>query len=468
MELLDRDPVQETGREKERTSDSTEFSNDSRAYNHLPHGIQAREGGALETGQNENEPLLFLEQLWIQLELWEPQPGPGLDLEIRQLQELYRQLLWDIMNSQTREQAGAYAARLNHRLLHIIDRMGDVKFPNLLFLLEKYGEKESADFLRASVLRRITGNAVSPRDVAAAREQKSNCKGEQSGSQPGPDRQDGILYSKAAGKGVGLNQRFMEQVRQEEQFRLPSSKPRGKMEAGAGFARFQEEMYSPAEIERAERFVRYINEKGNLYCNPALGARNEELLGFLMAVNMEKAQLFQRYGGVGDRLARDVHNALERFFRYQMPMIKRGLDVRMIQRMYYRVMELIQRTKAPGEGVKKGLLYAYESYLSKKYPRESNPQGRAAGFFDCGVNDASCARELKQGSKVLDEDWKEFLDSIGQNHNTLLQMMLSNCPWALLLDADRAAGNKKMPGPAVFLFIAGAVLFFLLARGLLG
>lgn len=481
MGLLDEYADQEKEKAKDRQADSAEFSNDSLAYN--------RSGK--EMSQKELE--LLLDRLWALLEAWQPQPESGLLQEIIQLKELYQLLLEKILDFYTKDQAWMQADRINRLLLHIIDTMGKAKFPNLLHLLEEYGEEERADFLRASVMEKITGKTVSPQDIAAAREREMDGKesggtrheegrshggpypGGKNRGQRGAGFPDGVLYSKGAGKGIYTNRRYMEQVWEAERFTLPSAGKNRKTEPGSGLFPFQGKLYSVSDIERGERFVRYMSEKGNLYYNPALTARNEELLGFLMAVSMEKVRIFGEYAGVGDRMVMDVDNGLERFLRHCLFKSTAGSgswgtragarpDIRLVQRMYYRVMEIIQRMKTPGKGLEKGLKYAYESFMSGKDTGEHNSPGREPGFFGgCGdLHDNG--KELKYGAKVLDEDWKEFLSSIGQDNIGFLQMALLNCPWGAAMDGEKPPENSRKPGPAVFLILAGAVAGYLLVR----
>lgn len=184
-EIPDPDNVQDKKSETERKSDSTEFSNDSHAY------VKSEE----ELRQRELE--LLLGKLWLLLKEWQPHLGKGLPQEIGQLQEIYQQLLKEILKSHTREQAAM---------------------------------------------------------------------------------QDGILYSKGPGKKVNVNQRYQEQVQEDERFRLQSPEKTRKMADSTGILRLHGDMYSITDIERAERFVQYLSEKGSLYGEPGLSAKNEELV----------------------------------------------------------------------------------------------------------------------------------------------------------------------------------------------
>lgn len=486
--------------EGSRYSDWAVLSNESLTYNR----------GEEEEAARQEELKILLETAWNFLEGWQPLPGLGLSQEIGRLGDIYRQLLQDIMKLYTQSQAEQQADRINTLLLEIIDKMGAAKFPNLLSLLEKHGEGGLDNLLRASILRQITGRTVSPQDVAAAREhrEKSAAGRMQEGSRTmetgraaasgrtaqagrtasaGKLAEDGILYQREMGKGVNRNPRYRESVREAEQFLLRfEGKEKGKaVSPGAAFFPFRGNRYTAADIERAERFLQYISREGNLYNNPQITAGNEELLGFLMAVNMTKMQIFTEYSGVGKEMAADLRGAMEQFFGYYLRRTveshqnmtesdgsRARLDVRVIQKIYYQVMELIHHLKTPGKGLERGLQYAWQVFAAKKENEEYRKYKRYrqnAGFFVNKMEDKDEIKEIRYGAAVLDKDWKEFLGSVGQSRNSLLQVMISNSPWGMLLtpEGKAEAGKEPMPAIVLLLSIAGVCLLLALAAVLL-
>lgn len=476
MELLSQEvnPENDT-KSAEKKSDSAEFSNESLAYN------RNTEEEALR--QRELERLL--DKIWEILEGWQSQPGVSLSAEIKELQDIYQKLLHDIMKFYTHDQAGMQADRMNALLLKIIDKISNIKYPNLLFLLERYGENGAGDFLQASVLRRITGKAVSPQEVAAARELVMR-KGQisrplEAGGGPGGVRgvrEDGILYGKGHGNRIHSNQRYREDVKAEEQFHLRSGQGGKCRYTVGGVQHFRGKTYTIEDIERTEPFLNYVSNKGNLYSNPGLTARNDELLGFLMAVNMVKTQIYAEYAGVSKGMAMDVQNALERLFRFYLTKSintasvhgtgirdggKDGMrpDSKAIQRMYYRVMELIHQMKTPGKGIEKGLKYAWETFISKKESgqhKENRCYQQKAGFFSNDMEYRDGAAEVKHGARILDQDWKEFLTSIRQDHNHMLQIMLYNCPWGMILEPEAGPKNLRPSSTAVMVLVGTVIL----------
>lgn len=501
-------------REEVRHSDSAELSNESLAYN--------RGEEAERTRQRELEEIF--DKVWRLLEEWQAHPGLGLSQELKELSQIYQQLLRDILKLYTQSQAEMQADRINSLLLDIIDKLGSSKFPNLMYLFEKYGERGAEDILRAVVLRRITGRTVSPRDIEAARGHRDivgrqnygkQGYGKQGYGQQGFGRQitdrqtygrqgdagttsrasdgghralsasgagadDGILYHRGKGNRVDTNLRYRESVREAEQFRFHPGGRHGAIgHPGAAPISFQGKGYTIADIERAERFLRHISQTGNLYANPGITAENEELLGYLMAVNMTKVQIFTEKSGVGKELAVDVRNALERLFRFYLGKTmethqscggetgeRARLDSRLIQRIYYQVMELVHRMKTPGKGLEKGLQYVWELFSSKKENEEYKKYKRYrpnAGFFTAKSEEKDAIRELRYGAEILDKDWRDFLTSIGQSQNTHLQVMLSKSPWGILLEPEGKDANRNTAGPAIVVFLAVAGVCLLLA-----
>lgn len=467
----------------ETTIDSAELSNDSLSYN------RDKEDEALRQAELDR---LFSE-VWDILEGWQSGPGISLDQELQKLKDIYQQLLQDIMKFYTRGQIGIQADRINGLLLEIIEKMGSSKFPNLLFLLDTYGKDAAGDFLRASILQKATGRTVSPKEVAALKAQGGHRQPSTRTGRPGAANvryglsgEDGILYDKGRGNRVNANQRYREHVQEEELFRFQSEDRfrQGHTENGIiknGPFRLSKQNYSVPDIEIAERFLHYFNEQGNLYCHPELTAENEEFLGFLMAATMMKVRIFTDYSGIGKGMATDVRIALERLFQYQLEKnletVQRNTqgsreraipDKNRIYRMYYRIMEIIQRSKAPGKGLAKGLQYAWEAFTaSKENPeyQECSRYQQNAGFFTREMVENDKRNDLKNGTKLLDRDWQEFLASIGQDQNSLLQIALSNSLWGMLAEPEGPCqgGSSKKTAGAVFWGLAAMILLVLLA-----
>lgn len=523
MQVLDQemktDPSESTKEpETNRQADTADLSNESLAYNRGEEAENSRQRELKET----------FEKVWRLLEEWQSNSGQGLSQELKELSQIYRQLLCDIMKLYTQSQAEMQADRINSLLLDIIDKLGNSRFPNLLLLFETYGEKGMGDVLRAAVLRKITGKTISPRDIESAREyreasgnhnyEKQNYREQRWGKQdlgnlnlakqgllrpgdgqsgyagrsirpsgdvremrtssvPGADK--GILYHRGKGNQINTNQRYRESVREAEQFQFRFGVKPGAIGSHGTSYLSMGRSYSDMDIECAENFIRHISHSGNLFMNSEITADNEELLGFLMAVNMTKVQTFTEHSGVGKEMASDVRNALERFFRFYLGRTIEAhqtngegsaarLDTRLIQRIYYQVMELVQRMKMPGKGFERGLQYVWEQFTSKKESEEYKKFKRYrpnSGFFVEKNEEKDALKELKYGAEIIDRDWREFLMSIGQGQNAYLQVMLAKSPWGILLEPKGDAGKGGTAGPAmvVFIVVAGICIFFALA-----
>lgn len=489
LELLDQAQVKEQAQakaqEQDRQFDSAEFSDESLTYVR-PEEYEESRRQELEVLSQEIQRLL---------EHWQPQCGCGLSQDIQQLEKIYQKLLQDILSLHIHgEQAGIQADRINGLLLTMIDRLGKNKFPCLLHLLENYGDNKSADVLRASVLKAITGRFITPQQIGAARKQmdqekQSACfsqagQGKDAGGR-GRDHEHGILYTRTRGNQVDTNRQYRERVWAAERSHAWLAAENKGVRSEKGFFRRQSQVYTISDIIRTERFISYITDHGNLYKNPAITANNEELLGFLLAASMVKVQVYSEYAGVSGKIAADVWNALERFFlRYivrkmEAPSIygtvtgKEGRpDRSMIQRIYYQVMELVQSAENPAKGLEKGLSYVCGLFLSKKDKSEAVRKRSASGFFSARPEEKDLIPQLKYGAAALDKDWKEFLKSIGQDNNALLQTMLTNCPWGILIEGTADQAARKKSGPmvaAALLAVAGlcvlAVAAVLLIRG---
>lgn len=311
-----------------------------------------------------------------------------------------------------------------------------------------------------------------------AERQESGAKEKKGGSLGalGPER--GILYRRGRGNQIGANERYREKVQAQEQLHLKGDGKAGIPDAGR--LSLGGKMYSMGDIELGEQFLRYMKGEGNLYSHPGITALNEELLGFLMALNMAKVRIFTEYSGVGKGMASDIQDMMERFFRHCLEQAvktqaaregaggRKAPDSRSIQQMYYRALELIQCMKTPEKGVWKGLQYAWEIFLGKKEEEEYSVlkrYDRNAGFFLDALGDKDRQSELLYGAELLDRDWRKFLVSMGQDGNALLQMMLTNCPWGALAqpEEDTGAGTKRGAPGGILLIGTGLCILLALA-----
>lgn len=459
------------------TMDSAELSNDSLSYSR----------DKSDESQRQLELERIFEETWKLLEEWRSAPGMNLMQELQKLKEIYQQLLQDIMKFYPRDQIEMQADRVNALLLEIIDQMGNTKFPCLLSLLDSYGRDGAGDALRASIIQKATGRAVSPREIASARAQDINrpdARMRQQGMNGctnfSQKREDGILYDKGKGNQINANQRYQEHVRKEELFQFRSGDGIRHGHGGSGGLHLSKQNYTVSDIECSEQFLHYFHKQGNLFSHPQLTAGNEEFLGFLMALSMMKLRIFADYSNVGKGMASDVRVALERLFQYQLEKnmetcqrnephggTRSKPDRKAIHRVYCHIMEIMQHTKGPGKGLTKGLQYAWETFFIKKEDPEYQECRRYhpnAGFFTSDMEDADKVKDFRHGARLLDRDWQEFLASIGQDQNSLLQIALSNSLWGMMIEPEGAShiGSSKSRGGVIFWGLAGVFLLVLL------
>lgn len=561
-QLLDQRPVQEAAQKKsgnqrtdaERKTPGETAPDDTAFDKSMVYG---------KSGKAELLRQLELEQLFKELlqalETWQPHPGHSLSQEILQLGDLFQRLMQNIATLSTLEDhALLQADRLNELLLLLADRLGSSSFPNLIYLLEQYGDKGTADLLWASVLSWITGKTASPGDTAATREamaareaaavpdsaagraassgntatdtasaralspaddggdsreavlhSEARDHSLPSGPRQGQDhgrfsghqtadhdyngktgssgryqtsggasgrafQENGVLYSRLKGNQIKPDQRYHNSIRElERSYYLKAETIQKGQETCQNGSHGKQ--YSVSDVERTEQFLSHVMNRGNLCCNPVLNARNEELLGFLMAASMTKVRIYSQQGGAGKKLTAGVQTALERFFRYYLARAlersflnskeaaqQRRPDRKLIQKIYYQIMRLILQEKTLGQGLEKGLEYAYQLFLRRTEKKGTFQTSSKSAFFSDSGSKHETLGDLKRGAAALDDDWKEFLDSVGQNHNRFLQAVFSHSPWGILIDDMKAPDVRRAPPRALaavaMLVLAGLVL----------
>lgn len=288
-------------------------------------------------------------------------------------------------------------------------------------------------------------------------------------------KEAGVLYGKASGEGILTDAGYREQVRLSERFTPQMPGGQGLPEAAAG--RLREKALTAADMARAEKFCSYFRQGGNLMENPRLTAHNEELLGFLMAQNGMKGELFSEYAGVGREMGRSIRDVLEKLSRYYLNQAQEECDLeegraelfrfdgKAVRRVYYQVMQVFHRMKKPQRAIEEGLRRAAEEFCSKQEKAENKKKKRYredAGFFEKALFGKSRKRQWEDARRELEKDWGEFLKSMGQQGNEFLQLVFANySPWGAQVEPEDAVRGRTPFHPLLLVFIMAAVLLLL-------
>lgn len=220
------------------------------------------------------------------------------------------------------------------------------------------------------------------------------------------------------------------------------------------------------ELAGANRFAAHMNGSGNLFTNPAINARNEEVLGLLAAVTSIKGQIYAANSGRNNAVNSSLKNALNQMIDYYLT--RKGA-----YRVYGYTTNVYEKTHSPQKAIEEGTEYAYRLFMEKKGDaayRQQAAYSEEAGFFQKLLKGQSAQAELLRGMRILEGNWKDFLKSIGESEKKGITLkMQKHSPWGMLmepmsLDKDKGEAKEKKVVLTEIACVAALIIIYLCFR----
>lgn len=400
--------------------------------------------------------LEMMKELWEAFQQWIPVKDQTLSAQLEELSKLYLELLEAILTHTMGEEQAAQAERLNAVLAEKLNLLMETELKDLKQLLEQSGQKDTLDLVKASVYRQTTGESISGRAASRFYAQGNTASGrnfryfmpESSGSgitgrgssyaQTASGVEEGRIYKLADGRSVQMNQAFDAQRKAEE---LQVSQ-RGRILGGAdgqgtGELSGGRAVLTGRELAEAEQLAAHINGSGNLLKNSGISAQNDEVRGLVAAITNIKGQVYAVNAGRNNGMVTPLRNAINQMVDYY-------LSQKGIYKVYYYTTNAYERTKNPQKAIEEGLEYAYRLFMEKKADeayRMQEAYSDRAGFFQMLLRGQTLQAELIKGMRLLEDNWREFLRSIGENEKRGITLRMQRySPWGLLAEPE---GFKK-------------------------
>lgn len=462
-------------REEERTEKEERKDNSSRDTKELSKQSKwfGIEGKLLE--QENIKWSLEMEKLWETFINWLPDQTADLSDQLEELSKLYLALLEAVLTHTMGEDQAAAKEQLDAVLAQKLNLLLETDLKELIALLEKAEQTEAVDLIKTSVYKQTTGESVSAR---TAKEFLAGGKAGAGGHSrffmpetSGTGRSDtGVLYKRAGGGNVQVNQEFnaYKSSGELQMSRRNAVLSGGKEEGGSLSLSGRSVSYTGKELQAANSFASHVNGSGNLLKNSGISAQNDEVTGYLAALTSLKGQIYAETAGRENSVKVPVKSALNQFIDYYLT--QKGA-----YKVYYYTTNAYERTKSAARAAEEGLEYAYRQFLEKK--NDEAYRGRAAyseraGFFQALRKDLTMEEELRRGLLLLEKNWKEFLNSIGENERKdLLVAWQKYSRWGELMrpesrekDRDEKMRQEKreriMMAQIICLAALGAVYVF--------
>lgn len=451
----------------EEKRDTSELSKQSKWF-----GIE----GKLLKDENLKWTLEMEKEQWEAFQNWMPAEYKELSSHLDEISKLYLALLEAVLTHTTGEEQTIQIERLNEILAQKLSLLMDADLNELMKLLEQAGQTETLNLIKSSVYKQTTGESISAR--AAGRffargnvnstgntryfMPESQGQGAVSGrgkagmytvsASPASAgglsaaSEEGRFYKLAKGGSVQMNQAFdvrrqSGEMQMSQRTRMLSDvKGNGTGNAGSLGGKT---LISGKELTSANRFAAHMNGSGNLFSNPEISARNEEVLGLLAAMTTIKSQVYSSNLGRNNAMSTPLRSAINQMVDYYLT--QKGA-----YKVYGYTANVYEQTKSPQKAIEEGLEYAYQIFMEKKGDAVYQQQAaysEKAGFFQMLLKGQTMQAELIRGMRLLEGNWRDFLKSIGENEKKgIVLTMQKHSPWGVLMEPtslDKGKGEKK-------------------------
>lgn len=460
--------------ERDRTEekrDASELSEQSKWF-----GIEKR----LLKDEDIKWTLEMMKEQWEAFQNWIPAGDRELSEHLDELSRLYLALLEAILTHTAGEEQALQIDRLNEVLVLKLTLLMDVDLKDLMDMLEQTGQKETLNLIKSSVYKQTTGESISARaagrffargnvnSTGNTRYFMPESQGQGAVSGRGKNgmytasaspasagglsaaSEEGRFYELTKDRNVRMSQ-SLDIRRQSGELQMSqraknvsSARGSGSVIAGGnGSLLGSKTMPGGKELAGANRFAAHMNGSGNLFTNPAINARNEEVLGLLAAVTSIKGQIYAANSGRNNAVNSSLRNALNQMIDYYLT--QKGA-----YKVYGYTSNVYEKTHSPQKAIEEGIEYAYRLFMEKKGDavyRQQAAYSEEAGFFQKLLKGQSAQAELLRGMRLLEGNWRDFLKSIGESEKKGITLkMQKHSPWGMLMEPmslDKDKGEKK-------------------------
>lgn len=440
--------------------------------------------------------LEMLKEQWEAFQSWMPAGDRELSVHLDELSRLYLALLEEVLTHTVGDEQVLQLERLNEVLAQKLNLLMDADLKDLMRLLEQTGKTEAMNLIRSSVYKQTTGESISARaagrffaqgnvnsvgntryryfmpesqgqQAVSGRAGKSAYGTGMSSSSAGSlsaASEEGRFYELAKGRNIRMNQAL--DVRGQSGEQQLSQRARtlgGVRESGAADMSVQGGRALPGgkELAGANRFAAHMNGSGNLFANPDINARNEEMVGLLAAVTSIKSQVYAANFGRNHSVSTPLRSAINQMIDYYLT--QKGA-----YKVYGYTANVYEKTKSPQKAIEEGIEYAYRIFMEKKGDaayQKQDAYSEKAGFFQMLLKGQSMQADLIKGRKILEENWRDFLRAIGENEKKGIVLKAQrHSPWGMLMEAPgfEKGKNEKKEKKVILTELAGVAVLIVI------
>lgn len=432
----------------------------------------------------ENEDIRWVlemeQELFEALLKWMPSGNGDIAKQLDELSRLYLALLEAILTHTMGDEQAAQIARLDEILAQKLTLLMETDLKELMDFLKQTGQTDTLQNVKSSIYKQTTGTSISARAA-----DRFYAKGKPTGSsnlrffmpesnesaQTGRDSsrarstaaaysshgaEEGSIYKLTEGRNVRMNQAFdvsrkSGEMQMSQRNQALSGKGGGSANVSISGGRTA---FTGNDLARANRFAAHINGSGNLLNHSGISARNEEVVGYLAAVTSIKGEMYAASSGRQNAMNVPIKSAVNQMVDYY-------LNRKGIYKVYDYTTNVYEKTGSSQRAMEEGLEYAYRLFQEKKENTEAQKQAaylEQAGFFQNLLKNQSIQSDLLRGMRLLEENWRDFLKSIGENEKKGISLkMQKHSPWGILLEPGEHRSIFRGRSPKLLLSEAIAV-----------
>lgn len=420
---------------------------------------------------------------WQDLLKWTPSDKVEMQIQIKELSQIYMNMLKEILLNVPAESQQLYTEKLRQILISQLDALMKASVPCLNSFFSACGTQNSICRLEKSLFFAVTGTHLSLESVRKDWSGASHQGREyiRQGSGAGFHSSEGAFFSAdidtETGRSVysrsGAAQKasVSAQGRTEELLQaVQILYQKGRAVSGG------ENTYTLRDMERAERFVKTMGGvSSTLFSDRHFTAKNEALYGVLWAVEKCKTQMFiQRETNVSPAMKKEVESAVEKVTaNYIQTAVRKAHEKGLETFSRYQAYEIYRYTMKQyyngvkiNKAIRDGFYYALKYFLQKTSSAEQESGQWEHGFFQENTEKASIKKELERGSRHLEENWKEFLSEMGYDDEMIQLAAGIYGPWAMFMEPEtEKEETPKKKGEAFAIAGALAAAAFLVLLG---
>lgn len=390
---------------------------------------------------------------WNNILKWMPDGEKEITVQIRELREIYTTLLQEIMQNVPVQDQPRYIEKLEQILIYKLDLLMKEGLPNLSSFFVDYGTRNSLCRLREALYFQVTGLHLALETIEkgwneASREGRQYLRTDP-GSAGRTSAERGAVLQREQESGVYSRQRVSAGTaeHQKNEIRILLDAVRQMSKSGSRMMAAE----SPVrikELQKAEFFIRTIvNDSRDLFSRTEFNARNERLYGVLWTLEKGKSELFLKRDMTKGWMRQELETSLEQMTAARMQRaIKRvwdGQQASCRQEEIYDVYRYAMKQYA-GRGkinkaIRDGFYYALRYFLQKSSGTERETAENRRGFFQEHPGKLFPEQELEQGSRILEEDWREYLAKMGYEEELLELVASLYGPWAALIRPEASS-----------------------------